>query len=150
MPRKTVPPAQRFWPKIDTSPSRGPNGECHEWTAGRNKKGYGAFYPAKGQQRTAHSYAWELRHGPIPDGLEVCHHCDNPPCCRDEHHFLGTRKDNLQDCIRKGRFKGGAHQHLKTHCPQGHPYSGDNLYLRNGRRHCRACLKARKNKAKAA
>lgn len=51
----------------------------------------------------AHRFAYELAHGPIPDGYLVCHTCDNPPCCNSAHLFLGTAKDNVQDCIRKNR-----------------------------------------------
>ncbi len=48
-------------------------------------------------------YVWKLRFGPIPEGMLVCHHCDNPKCINPEHLFLGTRKDNTQDMLKKGR-----------------------------------------------
>jgi hypothetical protein len=50
-----------------------------------------------------HRVAWELAFGPIPEGLWVLHHCDNPPCVRPDHLFLGTNLDNVQDKCRKGR-----------------------------------------------
>lgn len=50
--------------------------------------------------------AWTLRHGPIPNGMNVCHTCDNPPCTRDSHHFLGTQLDNIKDMMTKGRQRG--------------------------------------------
>jgi hypothetical protein len=50
---------------------------------------------------------WELKNGLIPAGKDVLHHCDNPPCVRDDHLFLGTQKDNNQDCCRKGRNSRG-------------------------------------------
>ena len=52
----------------------------------------------------AHRVAWELAYGQVPNGLFVCHRCDNPPCVRPEHLFLGTARDNTQDAIAKGRF----------------------------------------------
>lgn len=75
---------------------------CWEWTASKNKKGYGKFCH-DGKVWRAHRLAWTLRYGPIPDGLFVCHRCDNPGCCNPEHLFLGTNRDNMDDMMSKGR-----------------------------------------------
>ena len=50
--------------------------------------------------------AWMLVNGPIPDGLLILHHCDNPPCCNPIHLFLGTQSDNMRDAASKGRIRG--------------------------------------------
>lgn len=88
--------AARFWDKVDMS------GECWVWTAATNRNGYGVF---SGRTRLAHRMAWKEVNGAIPRGLFVCHHCDNPPCVRPEHLFLGTCADNVRDMLLKGRAK---------------------------------------------
>lgn len=87
-----------FWSRVDR---RGP-GECWPWTGFRQPKGYGRL-SWNGHGRAAHRLAWELTHGPIPDGLHACHTCDNPPCCNPTHLFLGTIADNNGDALAKGR-----------------------------------------------
>lgn len=75
---------------------------CWEWFGCLNKSGYGKFC-YKGKHILAHRYSWIKHKGDIGK-LFVCHHCDNPPCVNPNHLFLGTAKDNTQDCIKKGRF----------------------------------------------
>lgn len=88
-----------------------PNGECAEWTGGKAGKGYGVFFivkrQGKGIQAYAHRVSWVLNFGPIPQGMEICHRCDNPACVRPSHLFLGTRSDNMRDCVSKGRLRNG-------------------------------------------
>jgi hypothetical protein len=98
----------------------------------------------EGRTRGAHRVAWTLTYGPIPKNLCVLHHCDNKPCCNPAHLFLGTKVDNARDMIVKGR----QWQQLKTHCPQGHPYSGDNLLINptNGGRQCRTCIRGQRHR----
>jgi hypothetical protein len=78
-----------------------PQGDCLVWTGDRRGNGYGRI-EVDGRSEGVHILAWTLAHGPVPDGLYVCHTCDNPPCFLDDL-FLGTPKDNAQDMIRKGR-----------------------------------------------
>lgn len=85
--------------------SAGPNA-CHEWLRGRFKNGYGSV-KRRGKDLKTHRVAWELEYGPIPDGLFVCHTCDNPPCCNLKHLFLGTPADNAADMVAKGRQARG-------------------------------------------
>lgn len=93
---------ERFWNKVDKS------GDCWLWTASINRRGYGQFKlydRGGGKQKVveAHRFAWLLENGAIPDGMQVCHKCDNPKCVRLDHLFIGTPKDNIRDMIQKGR-----------------------------------------------
>jgi hypothetical protein len=90
--------AERFWGRVDRS------GDCWLWTGWRQANGYGGLR-VKRQAHYAHRVAWTLVNGPIPDGLFVCHHCDNRPCVRPDHLFLGTARDNTRDSIAKGRWQ---------------------------------------------
>lgn len=97
---------ERFWSKVDC---RGLD-ECWPWNAAvRNKdEGYGAFY-LEGRHRPATHAAWMLCNGALPPAdMEVCHQCDNPACCNPKHLFLGTRKQNNDDKVAKGRQALGA------------------------------------------
>jgi hypothetical protein len=89
----------RFWSKVDKS---GGDDACWTWTASCNQHGYGRI-KWRNKLVQSHRLAWQLKHGDIPEGLFVCHHCDNPKCCNPKHLFLGTNKDNQADMHRKGR-----------------------------------------------
>jgi len=88
--------------------------ECWTWTGATNKKGYGVMRVGSTRNIMAHRVAYELECGPVPDGLFVLHRCDNPPCVRISHLFLGTKADNIADMDAKGRrvnaqLKGAQH-----------------------------------------
>lgn len=90
----------RFWRKVDRS--AGPEA-CWPFMGSRRAAGYGVISVGK-KNDLAHRVAFRLaKGGVIPDGMLVCHSCDNPPCCNPAHLWLGTDGDNIADMIRKGR-----------------------------------------------
>jgi hypothetical protein len=91
----------RFWSMV----AKGEG--CWLWTGEVLHNGYGRIYHADGHKEAAHRVAWRLVNGPIPADLSVCHHCDNPPCVRPDHLFLGTHADNMRDKVSKGRQARG-------------------------------------------
>lgn len=105
-------PIERLWAKVGIKGT----GECWLWTGGVSDSGYGLIVTGSRTDKTrkwvyVHRLAYESKHGPIPPGMEVCHSCDTPRCCNDAHHFLGTRQDNVDDAMVKGRIPHGEASH---------------------------------------
>lgn len=88
---------------------------CWEWSGNTDGKGYGTISHRNGagfSPEKAHRVSYEKEYGSIPDGLFVLHKCDNPECTNPEHLFLGTQKDNMQDCSRKNRLNPKSFENL--------------------------------------
>lgn len=83
------------------------NGECWIWQRATDRDGYGQLR-REGSLIAAHRFLYEVFNGPIPEGKNVLHHCDTPPCVNPDHLFLGTQQDNLADMCAKGRQAKGA------------------------------------------
>jgi hypothetical protein len=75
---------------------------CWEWSLAPNSEGYGES-SYRGNRKKAHVLSYETFIGSVPDGLFVLHHCDNRPCVMPDHLYAGTKKDNAQDRVRRGR-----------------------------------------------
>lgn len=110
MPVKPQPVADRFWAKVQKSDG------CWIWTAAKQKHGYGLFtirfHPAR--HALAHRKSYELVNGPVPEGMDVLHRCDNRQCVRPDHLFLGTQADNNRDMKAKGRASRGTNHFLAS------------------------------------
>lgn len=101
-----VAPEAIFWSKVDKSAGED---ACWPYTGARlpaDVGGYG-WANVRGKLMGAHRHAWVMTHGPIPPGMEVCHRCDNGPCCNPAHLFLGTHDENMKDCAAKLRHLHG-------------------------------------------
>ncbi len=119
---------------------------CWLWTGARRRRGYGSIYSAEiGSELIASRVALTIAKGPIPDGLEACHTCDNPPCVNPAHLFAGTRGDNLRDMVAKGRHRR-PNSSPSPFCPSGHEFTPENtrLYAHPRgwtERRCRICAR---------
>ena len=143
--RKPIPEEERFWEKVDKS---GPNPDypdCWEWIP-KTSKAYGLFSRKQDgihKKVSTHKYIWEKLNGLVPEGLEVCHLCNNPPCVRPDHLEVGTRSRNQRYSVMYGNHK----ESRKTHCKHGHPYNEESTYWKISEhtgyktRDCKECHK---------
>ena len=83
---------ERFWSKVDIKSSE----DCWNWKAGKFASGYGQF-KAQGKNLKSHRVAWELLKGPISEGKQCLHKCDNRECCNVDHLYIGTQSNNNLD-----------------------------------------------------
>lgn len=105
--------ASSFWEKVDI---KGQN-DCWNWKKSKKLNGYGQLL-WNYKNVYSHRTAWILSNGDIPQGLFVCHKCDNPACCNPNHLWLGTPITNVLDMMNKGRYylnSNRAWAHGSTH-----------------------------------
>lgn len=124
----------KFMPRLEGGCA---GGSCWEWTAARNRNGYGQFGVERRLWR-AHRLAYELFVGPIPDGMELDHLCRNRSCVNPDHLEPVTHRVNTM----RGETIMAANA-AKTACLRGHPFNEENTYVRSdGARLCRQCRRA--------
>ena len=105
---------------------------CWLWVGHIQGGGYGTLH-IRPHLHLAHRLSWELNVGPIPEGQNVLHHCDNPPCVRPSHLFLGSHADNVRDMVAKGRNAKGERNGANTH-PERWQRGDDHWSRRNPER----------------
>lgn len=128
---------QRFWDKVLVGSATG----CWQWTA-NTWNGYGKF-SVNGRLRSAHVVAYTVLVGPVPEDRELDHLCHSRDLnCMTQFciHRACCNPDHLQPVPHQVNMSRGIWA-KKTHCPYGHPYSGDNLMVADGRRRCRTCVR---------
>jgi hypothetical protein len=126
---------------------------CWEYTRSLNQDGYGSVRVGKREDKV-HRIAWSHANGtPVPGGMDICHTCDNPPCCNPAHLFPGTHADNNRDRHTKGRTHMenlevgravlAAKRGALTECVNSHAYPENVRYRQNGARYCGECSRLR-------
>lgn len=146
-PHPVKPPIERFLALVDVVP-----GACWPWKGSKSKDGYGQFTLSgrRGEKRiriAPYRFIWEHFNGPMPEGLEPDHTCNNRKCCNPEHIEPVTHSENQIRSYRRGRKRPGvdyrAAKSRPTHCPKGHEYTPENTYhTTNSTIYCRECNRA--------
>lgn len=123
-----------FWSKVEKTDT------CWNWIGTKKSNNYGQFWLNNKPYRV-HRIVYELYKGKIPNGLILDHLCRNRRCCNPEHLEPVTNQENVVRGL-AGKTVNRYNPHKdKTHCSNGHPYSGENLLFNKNKRVCRTCKK---------
>ena len=145
---------ERFWRKVSPEPNSG----CWLWTGGISSSGYGHISKGIGKKGTMLAHHFALQHFKgitVPQGMDTLHACDVKCCVNPDHLSVGTRQDNVLDCIQKGRFRTNSEAMQKrrlqrTHCRHGHLLTEEIIYIdAKGTIRCRTCHMLRMREKRA-
>lgn len=123
-PRKSI--EERFWSKVNKNGPIHPvlKTRCWIWVAYKDADGYGTLW-TQGMNRPAHRISWTIHFGDIPEGLCVCHYCDNSECTNPKHLWLGTSQENTKDRDLKGRQAKGDRHYYRMYPEEIVPHKGE-------------------------
>lgn len=139
---------EKFWLYVNKNgdvPNCNPSlGHCWIWTGAKNSRKFPSYgiFSYRSRKFYAHRLSYCIVHGEIPLGLQIDHLCRNKECVNPSHLEAVTSRENSL----RGTSQSAINA-KKTHCPKGHPLSGDNLKTNNSGRQCRICARESSRKA---
>jgi hypothetical protein len=137
--RREQDPSERIKRGIEIDSNTG----CWNWQGDKTSNGYGRVR-INGRKILTHVLSYQLKHGPMPEGKELHHRCENRACCNPNHVEPVTR---LEHCLSLSRRSPAFINARKTHCKRGHEFTAENTWLaKDGERGCRQCMRAQRKR----